>query len=100
MNFWLNTYARAVAYTVSKSGTGHGSYPEKKKRKKRWFSCFTRSKKQVCYYLSPESANNSTHSVTNIITDAEINRFISNMPEYNTQYIPKINYIYESNPCA
>jgi hypothetical protein len=53
-----------------------------------YFSCISSQTNVVPYFMSPETANNSTQSIHNILTEREIEQIMDNCSNFNTDYLP------------
>jgi hypothetical protein len=53
-----------------------------------YFSCILSQTDVVPYFMSPETANNSTQSIHNILTEREIEQIMENCSNFNTDYLP------------
>jgi hypothetical protein len=103
MNIGIYSYSYAIATTICAKTT----HSELEYTKPRWkwkksicerirryirhfISFFSPRSDIVPYFMSPETANNSTHSIHNILTEKEIAQIMESCANYNLDYLPVI----------
>jgi len=103
INIGIQSYSYAVAIHICSKSMDTPAKPRwqwyhTKKRKRireyvrkhiqPYFSCISSQTDVVPYFMSPETANNSTQSIHNILTEREIEQIMDNCSNFNTDYLP------------
>ena len=101
MNIGIYSYSYAIATTIcAKPPQLESEYTKprwkwKKRICERIRSCirhvisfFSTRSDIVPYFMSPETANNSTQSIHNILTEREIEQIMESCSNYNLDYLP------------
>lgn len=103
INIGIQSYSYAVAMDICSKSMDKPAKPRwqwynTKKRKRireyfrkhihPYFSCISSQTDIVPYFMSPETANNSTQSIHNILTEREIEQIMENCSNFNTDHLP------------